>query len=250
MRSLVLNRKESACLLSSDFHSENPQTQTRTFHTRNRYQTVENRTMKQLLSLILMFSILSSCDGKKSEKTQSEFKPKTELKAETESEPKKELETIQSKKKKDTINNYWALILDTISSKKEFKISDYKHTLELKTYSLNDSSIVRNLAQDGENPYLDHSHKMVTDFKLLTDSTVDLKRIDRTDFKKSLIPEFYAECNLYTTKIDSIRENTIYLNSSLAVPDSDNVWKVWYSIKINSNRFGDLDIKETDYVGL
>lgn len=33
---LVLNQKESVCLLSSDFHSENPLTQTRTFHTRNR----------------------------------------------------------------------------------------------------------------------------------------------------------------------------------------------------------------------
>tara|TARA_R110002126_G_scaffold282344_1_gene430703 strand:+ start:1382 stop:2059 length:678 start_codon:yes stop_codon:yes gene_type:complete len=221
-----------------------------TNHIQQRYQTVENLTMKQLLSLILIFSILSSCDRKKSDKTQSEFNPKTELKAETKSEPKKELETIQSKKKKDTINNYWALILDTISSKKEFKISDFKHTLELKTYSLNDSSIVRNLAQDGEQAYLDHSHKMVTDFKLLTDSIVDKKQIDRTDFEKSLIPEFYAECNLFSTEIDSIVGNNIYLTSDLAVPDTDNQWRVWYSIKINNNRLGKLEIKETDYVGL
>jgi len=33
---LVPNQRESACLLSSDFRSENPLTQTRTFHTRNR----------------------------------------------------------------------------------------------------------------------------------------------------------------------------------------------------------------------
>src|SRR5690606_22719214 len=99
----------------------------------------------------------------------------------------------------DTINNYWALILDTISSNKEFKISDLKHTLEVKTYSLNDSSIVRNLSQNGEQAYLDHSHKMVTDFKLVTDSIVDKKQIDRTDFEKSLFPEFYAECNLFST---------------------------------------------------
>ena len=206
--------------------------------------------MKQLLSLILIFSILSSCDGKKPNKTQSEFKPKTELKAETESEPKKELEAIQSKIKKNTINNYWALILDTISSKKEFKISDLKHTLVLKTYSLNDSSIVRNLAQDGEQAYLDHSHKMVTDFKLMIDSIVDKKQIDRTDFKKSLIPEFYAECNLLTTEIDSILGNNVYMNSSLGVPDTDNVWTVWYSIKIKNNRIGNLEINKTDYVGM
>tara|TARA_R110002012_G_scaffold321209_1_gene548158 strand:- start:2577 stop:3119 length:543 start_codon:yes stop_codon:yes gene_type:complete len=179
-----------------------------------------------------------SCDRKKSDKIQSEVEQKTELK------------TVQTETKKDTINNYWALILDTISTKKEFKISDLKHTLELKTYSLNDSSIVRNLAQDEEHPYLDHSHKMVTDFKLLTDSTVDKKQIDRTDFKKSLIPEFYAECNLLTTEVDSISGNTVYLNSSLGVPDSDNIWAVWYSIKIKNNKLGNLEIIETDYVGL
>ncbi|GGZ94987.1 hypothetical protein [Algibacter mikhailovii] len=206
--------------------------------------------MKQLLILILTLSILSSCDRKKSDKTQSEFKPKTELKVETISESQKEIETIQSNKEKDTINNYWALIIDTISSKKEFKISDLKLTLELKTYSLNDSSIVRNLAQGGEQAYLDHSHKMVTDFKLLTDSIVDKKQINRTDFKKSLIPEFYSECNLLATEIDSILGNTVYLNSSLGVPDSDNIWAVWYSLKIENNKLGNLEIIETDYIGL
>ena len=206
--------------------------------------------MKQLLILILTLSILSSCDRKKSDKTQSEFMPKTELKAETKSEPIKEAENTQSKKKKDTINNYWALILDTISSKKEFKISDLRHTLEVKTYSLNDSSIVRNLSQNGGQAYLDHSHKMVTDFKLLTDSIVDKKQIDRTDFEKSLFPEFYAECNLFSTEIDSIVGNSIYLNSDLAVPDSDNQWRAWYSIKINNKRLEKLEIIDTDYVGL
>jgi hypothetical protein len=206
--------------------------------------------MKQLLYLILIFSFLSSCDRKKSEKTQSQFNQKTELNAETESEPKKELEILQTKKEKDTINNYWALILDTISSKKEFKISDLKHTLELKTYSLNDSSIVRNLAQNGGKPYLDHSHKMVTDFKLLTNSTIDKKQIDRTDFKKSLIPEFYAECNLFSTEIDSILGNTIYLTSELNVPDTDNQWKVWYTIKIKNKKIGNLEINKTDYDGM
>jgi len=194
--------------------------------------------MKQLLILVLIFSILSSCDQKKSDKIQSKL------------EQKSELETVKAKKQIDTINNYWALILDTISSKKEFKILDLKHTFEIKTYSLNDSSIVRNLSQKGEQVYLDHSHKMVTDLKLLTDSIVDKKQIDKTNFEKKLIPEFYAECNLFSTEIDSIVGNNIYLTSDLAVPDTDNQWRVWYSIKINDNRLGKLEIKETDYVGL
>jgi hypothetical protein len=194
--------------------------------------------MKQLLILVLIFSILSSCNRKKSDKIQSELEQKTEL------------ETVKSKKETDTINNYWALILDTISSKKEFKILDLKHTLEIKTYSLNDSSIVRNLSQNGEQTYLDHSHKMVTDFKLLTDSIVDKKQIEKTNFENSLIPEFYAECNLLTTEIDSTSGNTVYLNSSLGVPDTGNIWTVWYSIKIKNNRIGNLEINKTDYVGM
>ena len=70
--------------------------------------------MKQLL--ILIFSILSSCVHNKSDKTQSEFKSSTDITMGS--------DNIHSKKKKDTIHNYWALILDTISSKEEFKISE------------------------------------------------------------------------------------------------------------------------------
>jgi hypothetical protein len=91
---------------------------------------------------------------------------------------------------------------------------------------------------------------MITDFVLKSDSISDRKRIDRTNFKKSLIPEFYSECNLLSTVIDSIVGNKIYLTSDLSVPDTDNQWKVWYSIKITNSRLGNLEIKETDYVGL
>ena len=62
--------------------------------------------------------------------------------------------------------------------------------------------------------------------------------------------KFYAECNLSTTEIDSISGNLIYLNSSLAVPDTGNIWKVLYSIKIKDNQIGKIEIKETDYVGM
>ena len=206
--------------------------------------------MKKLLILILVLSILSGCDKKKAKRTKSELKPKEELKIETKSELQEEIKLIQSKKKRDTINNYWTLILDTISSKKEFKISELNFILELKTYSLNDSSIVRDLTQDGNQVYLDHSHKMVTDFKLRTDIIIDKKQIERTYFEKSLIPEFYAECNLYSTEIDSIAGNKIYLTSDLTVPDTDNQWRVWYTIKVKNNRLGQLEIRKTDYVGL
>ncbi len=41
MLKLVPNQKESLCLLASDFPSENPRTQTRTFHTQTRWQQAE-----------------------------------------------------------------------------------------------------------------------------------------------------------------------------------------------------------------
>ena len=189
--------------------------------------------MKQILTLLLTISLLSSCDESKRNYTLSN------------SEAKKDL----SEKKQDTIYNYWGLIFDTISDRKDFKISDKYYSLEIKTFSLNDSLIVRNLGK-GEQVYLDHSHTMVTDLKLLTDSLIDQKRIDRTDFKKTLFPEFYTECNLYSTAIDSIIENTIYLNSDLAVPDTDNQWRVRFSIDVINNKLGKIEVSETDYVGL
>lgn len=74
---------------------------------------------------------------------------------------------------------------------------------------MNDSLFIGNSDPGESQIYLDHSHTMVTEFRLLTDSIVDRKRIDRTDFEKSLILEFYRECNLFSTKIDSIAGNSI-----------------------------------------
>ncbi len=46
---LVLNQRKVR-VLSSDFRSENPLTQTRTFHTRNRYHTFE-QTLRLKITL-------------------------------------------------------------------------------------------------------------------------------------------------------------------------------------------------------
>ena len=205
--------------------------------------------MKQLLILIII-CLLSSCNQKKNEKVQTEDESKTELNPEIKLEPQSELKILETENGKDTIYNYWELILDTTKVKKEFRIAKKKYELELKTYSLNDSAIVRTLGRAYEGAYIDHSHTMVTDFNLLTDSLVDRKRIDRTFFKESLFEDFYQECNLFSTEIDSIKQNTVYLTSDLAVPDSDNQWRVWYTLTIINDRIDSLEIKNTDYVGL
>ena len=188
--------------------------------------------MKKIHILLLITSTLLSCNNIKQKNTKTKYK------------------VAENLVKKDTIYNYWELVFDTISNKREVETSNLNQTLIIKTFSLNDSSIVRNLGQNGSQVYLDHSHKMVTDLILVNNSVSNKKRIDRTDFKESLFPEFYKECNLYTSEIDSLVGNTIYLKSDLAIPDSDNQWRVWYSIEIMNHQFGNMIIKETDYVGL
>lgn len=193
--------------------------------------------MKQILFIIFTFLILSSCDKIKSDKIKSE------------NVIIKKNEREKNIKKQDTILNYWEIILDTITEQKEFKnIGNSK--LELKTFSLNDSLIVRNLGKVENQIYLDYSHTMVTEIKLFTEANFDFKRIDKTKFKKNLDSEFYADCNLFSTKIDKIVGNEIFLTSDLNIPDTDNQWRVWYSIKIKNNKFENIEITKTDYVGM
>ena len=202
--------------------------------------------MKNLLCLFVTFIIILSCDQQKDKKIVSKTSSNTEKQLDTQNTGKKqELEV-----KKDTIHNYWELILDTITQQEGFKILDKNYTLELKTFSLNDSAIVRSFASYNYQKYLDYSHTMVTDFKLTTDSTITKKRIERTDFEKYLYPEFYAECNLFSTEVDSIIENIIHLKTDLAVPDSDNQWRVWYFMKVIDDQLGNIEFKDVDYIGL
>lgn len=200
--------------------------------------------MKLSHNLILIVFLLLGCQQKKNDKFGSQI--------DSMQETKKVSESIISKsaKDQDTIHNYWEIITDTVSSKKEYPYQGRDYLIKLKTFSLNDSGIVRNLSRNEPPIYLDHSHTIVTDLTLFNDSIIDKKRIERTVFEKVLIPEFYAECNLFSTQIDSIDKNYLYLNSELNVPDTDNHWKVIYSIEILDNQLGKLEIKESNYVGM
>ncbi len=193
--------------------------------------------MIRILLCIFTFSILSSCNKIKSDKIESE------------NAIIKKNEAQKEEKKQDSILNYWEIILDTITEQKEFKNIGI-NKLELKTFSLNDSLIVRNLGKVENQIYIDYSHTMVTDIKLFTESNFDTKRIDKTKFKKILDPEFYADCNLFSTKIENIVGNIIFLTSDLNIPDTDNQWRVWYSIKIKNNKLENIEITKTDYVGM
>ncbi|OBX21013.1 hypothetical protein A9996_18630 [Gelidibacter algens] len=150
--------------------------------------------MKKLLILILTFSLcLLSCDRKKSEKTQSDFKSKTEFKVEQKSEPKK----------MDTTVVYWQTDFDTIRTNQELKIGNEIHKLELKTYSLNDSSIVR--INDINKPiiYKDIYHDQITEIILKKDNDIILKsKVSKLTFKDSLLDGDFLKYSVWLFRSD------------------------------------------------
>jgi hypothetical protein len=181
--------------------------------------------MKQLLILILTFSILSSCDRRKSEKTQSELKPKTELKVVTKSESKKN----------DTTVVYWQTDFDTIRNNQEIKIGNDKHKLELKTYSLNDSSIV---SINGNYKGIYHDYVSEIILTKLNDTVLNRKLTKRV-FKDSLNSEFYKLCVLTGIEYAGIRSNRLFFKGELNVPDTDwvigNEFGIFYQTKKKNN---------------
>jgi hypothetical protein len=192
--------------------------------------------MKQLFILIITFSILSSCGRKKSEKIQFEFKPKTELKIETESRPKKI----------DTTVVYWQTDFDTIRKTQELRIGNGKHKLELKTYSLNDSSIV---SINGNYKGIYHDYVSEITLTRLND-TILKRKLTKKAFKDSLNLEFYKLSILKGIEYVGIRSNRLYFKGEFNVPDTDwvigNEFGIFYQTekkhKIDSWNYKDIGL--------
>lgn len=194
--------------------------------------------MKIILSLLILTLLLLSCKEKDRNNDPIVLNPEQSM-----------LEANEQSKM-DTIHNYQALSYDTIAYKRDVRISGMEYRLEVLTFSLNDSSVVRPSGTDGLHRYIDHLHKTVTDFKLSNDVILDRIRIDKAYFKNSLDPGFYSECNLILTHIDSLMDHTIYLTTDLAIPETDDQWRVWYTMDINDDKMGKIVITHADYVGL
>ncbi|XLS27925.1 DUF4738 domain-containing protein [Flavobacteriaceae bacterium M23B6Z8] len=197
--------------------------------------------MKQLLILILALSILSSCDRQKSKKTQSEFKSEMELIA----EPKPEL------KKLDTTVVYWQTEFDTIRKYQEVQIGNEIHRLELKTYSLNDSSIVR--INDLNKPiiYKDIYHDKVTEITLKKGNDVILKsQVKKATFKDSLDGDFLKYSVLRSVEFDFIRSNRLYFKADIDVPDTDWAIGADFAIFYQTEKKGEIDYWNIEDIGL
>ena len=192
--------------------------------------------MKQLFILIITFSILSSCGRKKSEKLRSEFKPKTELKIEMESRSKKI----------DTTIVYWQTDFDTIRKNQELKIGKEKLKLQLKTYSLNDSSIV---SINGSYKGVYHNYISEIILTKLNDTILN-RKLTKRKFKDSLNNKFYKLSVLTGIEYNGIRSNRLYFKGSFNVPDTDwvigNEFGIFYQTekknKIDSWNYKDIGL--------
>ena len=185
--------------------------------------------MKQLLILIITFSILSSCDRKKSKNTQSELKVETETKL----------------KKNDTTVVYWQTDFDTISNSQEIMIGNSKHQLEIKSYSLNDSSIVN---INGNNKEIYHNYNFEIILKKQKD-TILKSELHKENFKDSLNNEFYKRCILLGIEYNGIRSNRLFFKGGLFVPDTDwgfeNEFAIFYQTE-NKNQLDSWNYKEIE----
>jgi len=192
--------------------------------------------MKQLFILIITFSILTNCGRKKSEKIQSEFKQKAKLKIETESRSKKT----------DTTVVYWQTDFDTILKTQELRIGNQKLKLSLKTYSLNDSSIV---SINGSYKGVYHNYISEIILTKLNDTILN-RKLTKRKFKDSLNNKFYKLSVLTGIEYNGIRSNRLYFKGSFNVPDTDwvigNEFGIFYQTekknKIDSWNYKDIGL--------
>ncbi|CAM1365333.1 DUF4738 domain-containing protein [Tenacibaculum xiamenense] len=182
--------------------------------------------MKHLfISILIIFS--SSCSRKKSEKTRPDSKSQSQLKT-------------------DTIISYWQTDYDTISKNREIKIENELYQLELTTYSLNDSSIIKT-----NKNYKEVYHNWATEIILTRlNDTVLYRKLTKKPFKDSLNPEFYKLAILTNIEYDGIRSNRLFFKGELNVPDTDwvigNNFGVFYKTeqknKIQSWNYEDIGL--------
>lgn len=124
-----------------------------------------------------------------------------------------------------------AIDLDTIKSSENIKSNEGILDLKINNYSLNDSSIVKNVDSDLYHINFDVYHNRISVISLNKgDKVVLIKKINKSDFKIK-----NAEFNQYSIikYIEFINEKNgdFFFNATLNIPDTDWVEKIKFSIQ-------------------
>ncbi|MDG5493011.1 DUF4738 domain-containing protein [Psychroserpens sp. SPM9] len=190
--------------------------------------------MKTLLTMLCAFSILISCKEKQSKTVPLDTTPKTEVVTKLKSEPQKTESVV-----------YWQTDYDTISNTQNIKIGNLVHQLDIKSYSLNDSSITK---MNGTLKEIYHNYNFNIILKRHND-TIFQSVFHKEMFKDSLSREFYDKCILLGLEYTGIRSNRLYFKGAFFVPDTD--WGVQNEIAIfyktnKKNQFSSGNYKEIE----
>lgn len=172
--------------------------------------------MKHLLIIILLATLTLSCNKSKQAK---------------------EVVPIYNVKSQDTIVTYWQTDFDTIVKNKDVQIGNLVHQLQIKTFSLNDSSIVK-INGNSKEIY----HNSLTEIILKYDEQIILKsQLNKQTFKDSLSGDFLKHAVLYNVDYDFIRSNRLYFKAEVVVPDSDWAKQTDLGIFYRTHKKGKID---------
>ena len=150
-----------------------------------------------------------------------------------------EKQTVESL---DTIINYWEIKTDTAIQIDTVRIGNDFYQLEIKTFSLNDSSIIRWNTLNKPTTYKDIYHSYATDLTLKKGKTIILKsKIDNETFKDSLDGDFLNHSILKEVSFDFVRSNRLYFKSKFNVPDTGWMFENQFAIFYKTNKKGQIN---------
>lgn len=187
--------------------------------------------MKQFLMILIITALLSSCNQKKSKQSKSLAKPQKELKVEKLSNAEQNKSTMV----------YWQTNFDTIRQIQNVTIDDNQHQLELKSFSLNDSSIVRT-----NEIYHDRASEIILTQNV---DTLLYKKLTKDVFKDSLGVEFYNRGVLSSIEFENIDSDRLYFKGKLNVPDTGWLLSNEFSIYFRTEKRGLIDFENFQDIG-
>jgi hypothetical protein len=179
--------------------------------------------MKNLLILLVLL-VMISCT-----KNQNQTKKNKSEEIQNKEELSK-YDLIEEKQGKDTINNFWSIDLDTIKSSQIIKSNKEDFDVKVYNYSLNDSSIVKNVGGDSYHVNFDIYHDRVSEIFLKKNNKNVISKIIHKENLKIKDKEFNEYSIIKYTEFMHEKDGELFFKSTLNVPDTDWVEKIEFSI--------------------
>ncbi len=133
---------------------------------------------------------------------------------------------MEEKQDKGTIKNFWPINLDTIKSSESIRENKGILNLKIVNYSLNDSSIVKNVDSDMDNINFDVYHNRVSVISLSKENKVVLiKRINKSDFNIK-DTEFNQYSIIKYVEFINEKDGDFFFKATLNILDTDWVEKI------------------------